>query len=579
MQSTFICVPEHQQGDILLIYPDFAKNSLGVASYPENHLGLNRLASFLHEKDKKVSVLNTTGMREGNEGPKQLAEFLKENLNTYDVIGFHINSWNISHVIQTLQTISKKLKNKLILFGGPLPTAMPRKVLELMQQTGLQNLGLIQGYGEFKLEEILNNQTNLSEIEGVWSLQNDKLTEGTLQRFTSEQMESLPLLNPTYNTFYQNYYKPFQDSQSNNQSSEFSLDMIYSAQGLDTNHGCPFNCSYCSVHIFGHQMSEYTPKRVCDELEHTAKETGIFMYTFTNSNLLFLRREWGIDFCNEIIKRNLHEYITWSAYHHPNTINLLSTEDLKLLKKAGCDQIVIGIQSVEPKILQLFNRHPKTYEIFKEIQQKTSKADLELVIDYIRGIPGEDVEIAGEFYDYCIENQIEMREFLLKIYPNTEITQKNIDFTGYELIPITGNLAPELDSYAVIPQSKDPRNAVLTQKINQSNQQIQKTRKIRLGQQYLTNQTHAEQLIKSDIPENPHIPPKVKTAMITMLQTMISPPPQTASYANQTPEQMLKTLVMADENAPPMVKKMQQKLLLELGDQKFQELKQKYSSN
>ena len=34
------------QTDLLLINPDFSKNELGVASAPENHLGLNRLAGY-----------------------------------------------------------------------------------------------------------------------------------------------------------------------------------------------------------------------------------------------------------------------------------------------------------------------------------------------------------------------------------------------------------------------------------------------------------------------------------------------------------------------------------------------------
>ena len=74
------------------------------------------------------------------------------------------------------------------------------------------------------------------------------------------------------------------------------------------------------------------------------------------------------------------------------------------------------------------------------------------MIDYIRGVPGEDIDLVEDFYNYCIENKVEMREFLLKIYPNTEITSKNLDFSDYEIIPITGNLARELDSFAVVPK-------------------------------------------------------------------------------------------------------------------------------
>ena len=354
------------------------------------------------------------------------------------------------------------------------------------------------------------------------------------------------------------------------------LDTIYTAQGLDVNHGCPFNCSYCSVHIFGHQVSEYPPERVCDELEYLARETGFFMFTFTNSNLLFLRRDWVAVFCEEILKRKMDHYLSWSGYHHPNTINLLSVEDFKLLKKAGCDQIVVGIQSVDPKVLELFNRPANTYKTFKEIVEKTAEAGLELVIDYIRGVPGENLEIVEGFYDYCVKNKIEMREFLLKIYPNTDLARKELDLTNYELVPITGDLAQGLDSYAVIPKKDDPKNIDLSRKIQQSNQAINRDRKIRLGRHYVTSPAQARELKTKTIPADPVIPPKVKTAMIKLLDAMLNPPKKTHPIQNLNPQEMMKKLILADENAPPVVKKMQEKLRRELGEEKFAHLRKKY---
>lgn len=572
MTSTLTSIPrEIKKADILLVYPDFAKNSLGTPSYPENHLGLNRLATYLDAKGYSVKILNTTGLPQGTGGPDMLAEYLKDHRDEFNVLGFHLNSWNVSHVVKTLNLVSKKFKDRLILFGGPLPTSEPQKVLELFKSIGYTNLGLVQGYGELVLEKIMQKPENIAEIKGVWSLRNKKTTAGQLQRLTSEQMGDLPFLNPKYNTFYQLWYKPFIEETGR---SSHTIDTIFTAQGLDVNHGCPFNCAYCSVHVFGREISEVTPLRAVDELEKLAKETGFFMFTYTNSNLMFVRRDWIIEFCNLILERKMDHYISWSAYHHPHTLNLLSEEDFKLIKRAGCDQIVMGIQSVDAQVLKLFNRNPKTGELFKKLREKIQNAGLEVVIDYIRGVPGEDLNIVEEFYDYCVEYKIEMREYLLKIYPNTDIQKKEIDFSGYELIPITGNLAPELDSYAVVPKENNPRNQLLSKKIKDSNLQIQKHRKIRCGNRYLESAAQAAELKDQIIPTDPYIPQKVKTAMIKMLNAMLNPPAKTVNQQN--PAQMMKALVMADESAPPMVKEMQKRLIAELGWEKFEQLKQKY---
>jgi len=576
MTSTLTSIPrEVKKADILLIYPDFAKNSLGTASYPENHLGLNRLATYLDAKGYSVKILNTTGLPEGTGGPEMLAQYLKENRDEFNVLGFHLNSWNISHVVKTLSLVSKKFKDRLILFGGPLPTSEPQKVLELFKSIGFTNLGLVQGYGELVLEKIMQEPEKIAQVKGVWSIRDKKITEGELQRLSSDQMSELPFLNPKYNTFYQLWYKPFMEEQSR---SPHSIDTIFTAQGLDVNHGCPFNCSYCSVHVFGREISEISPGRAVDELEKLARETGFFMFTYTNSNLMFVRRDWIIEFCNLILERKMDHYVCWSAYHHPHTLNLLTEEDFKLIKRAGCDQIVMGIQSVDPEVLKLFNRNPLTGGLFKKLREKIQNAGLEVVIDYIRGVPGENLDIVEEFYDYCVEHKIEMREYLLKIYPNTDIQNKNIDFTGYELIPVTGNLAPELDSYAVVPKENNPRNQLLSKKINDSNLQIQKNRKIRFGNRYLQSSEQAAELKDQIIPSDTHIPEKVKTAMIKMLKVMLSPAENEKPKNLQNPAQMMKALVMADESAPPMVKEMQKRLIRELGREKFELLKKKYRS-
>ena len=91
--AEFTCVPEDlKKAEILLVYPDFAKNELGSASYPENQLGLNRLASYLDSKGHTVRILNTTGRAQGTGGPEQLAAYLLENIDNFNIIGFHSNS-------------------------------------------------------------------------------------------------------------------------------------------------------------------------------------------------------------------------------------------------------------------------------------------------------------------------------------------------------------------------------------------------------------------------------------------------------------------------------------------------------
>ena len=144
------------QADILLINPDFSKNEMGVFSPPENHLGLNRIASFLKEKGHSSQVIDTTGQQQSTGGPEELGDWLGQNSDRYRTIGFHANSWNINHILRTLDKAREILKDKKFLFGGPLPSSEPLKMAELLIEKGLTDFGIVQGLGEKITDEILS---------------------------------------------------------------------------------------------------------------------------------------------------------------------------------------------------------------------------------------------------------------------------------------------------------------------------------------------------------------------------------------------------------------------------------------
>ena len=65
-----------------------------------------------------------------------------------------------------------------------------------------------------------------------------------------------------------------------------------------------------------------------------------------------------------------------------------------------------------------------------------------------------------------------------------------------------------------------------------------------------------------------------------MLEAMLNPPDEKAANSapigGGSPQELMKSLILAGEDAPPLVKKLQEKLRKELGEDKFQYLKKKY---
>jgi len=430
-------IPTTNNADILLINPDFSKNEMGVSSPPENHLGLNRIAGYLKNKGHSVQVLDTTGRKAGTEGPEELGKWLIDNEENYRYIGFHVNSWNINHILRILDKAHASLLNKPILFGGPLPSSEPLKTLELFIDIGFKSVGVVQGVGEKVIDEMIS-RNELLGTDGLWAYENGNMQRGYKLSFKQDEFEATPFLDLEHNTFYQNYYKPVIES---GDLGEYDMGIIYASQGLDVNRGCPFNCTYCSVPQYEEKLIFFSPKRVVDELEYLANEAGFFMFTFTNSNIMFFQRKWIQEFCREIIGRGMDSYISWTAYHHPSIIAPLDVSDYNLMRKAGCDTIVFGIQSFEEKILKIFMRPQNTPELTRIIRDKTRQSNQDLTVDYITGVPGENLDVIEEAFKYFADNDIECRNYQLKFYPNTKLPTMNLDLSNHDLIPITGNLA------------------------------------------------------------------------------------------------------------------------------------------
>ena len=558
--------------DLLLINPDFSKNELGMDSPPENHLGLNRIAGYLDKRGYRCSIIDTTGRKSGTHGPEELGDWLKTNARKYRSIGFHTNSWNINHILRTLEQSNTSLHDKKILFGGPLANSEPKKILELLMQKGLKRIGVVQGLGEKITDKILQAE-KLTDVQGLWAYDAGHQKDGEKVTLSQDEYENTPFLNLRYNTFYQQYYRPVIEQKD---LGKYSMELIFSSQGLDVNRGCPFNCTYCSVPQYERKLITYSPRRVVDELEYLAKEGGFFMFTFTNSNIMFYDERWITEFCREIIGRGMNDYLNWTAYHHPITLANLPTSIYHLMRKAGSDTIVIGVQSFEEKILKTFLRPQNTHALTQTIREKTRECGQELTIDYITGVPGEDLNIVEEAFQYFAKNDIECRNYQLKFYPNTKLPTMNLDLSQHDLVPITGNLAPALSAYAVVSKIPNKRAAQLDGFIRHSNTKLLKKRPLRLGKYIIDSPEQAKKLLEKEIPNNSNIPKRVKTAMCLALQEILTPKRRDEKMEDLNPAAMMKKIILSGDDAPPMVKAMKEKLRNELGEEKFQTLKAQY---
>jgi radical SAM superfamily enzyme YgiQ (UPF0313 family) len=183
-----------------------------------------------------------------------------------------------------------------------------------------------------------------------------------------------------------------------------------SVSTMITSRGCPFHCTYCKLNF---QKTVYHgARRVVEEMAAVAalgiRELEIYDDTFTMSG----ERLKAI--CEELAARRLP--LSWSVR---DRVNNVSRESLRLMRRAGCDRIHLGIESGSPEVLQAVRKRI-TLEQAREAVALAKEAGLTVLTYFMFGLPGEGPQEARATLDLALELDADYAEFNVCIpYPGT----------------------------------------------------------------------------------------------------------------------------------------------------------------
>jgi len=148
--------------------------------------------------------------------------------------------------------------------------------------------------------------------------------------------------------------------------------------------GCPMSCVFCAESCMTGESSVRVrdAKDLLDEMEVVANKYKITMFKFLDPTWCYPKSAAN-SFCEEKIRRGFN--LKWEAMAHAA---FLDKKILKLMKKANCDQINVGCESGDQKILNDMKKGVTTSKI-----RKVFKWGKELGINmrafFILGMPNE----------------------------------------------------------------------------------------------------------------------------------------------------------------------------------------------
>ncbi|WP_113673408.1 B12-binding domain-containing radical SAM protein [Vallitalea guaymasensis] len=149
-----------------------------------------------------------------------------------------------------------------------------------------------------------------------------------------------------------------------------------------TSRGCSNNCSFCVPSKIFNKLRFRKVKCVVDELEYYNKTHGWKLFMIGDLNFLS-SYDYALDFCNEIIKRKLD--IVWICQ---SRVDLVDENITKLMKKAGCILICLGIESADQDILDHTNKNTTVDKALNACKM-VKNAGIRLYTYWVFGLPNE----------------------------------------------------------------------------------------------------------------------------------------------------------------------------------------------
>jgi len=379
--------------DILFINPPWYKKSGNIwkdvsACLPP--FGLALLASLAREKNYSVSILDYNALQLGLD---KVEKYLPNSAPRF--IGITATTLVIDNALELAKIVKKKYPTAKVIIGGAHPTVLPKEVLAQKEVDFI-----VMGEGEHSCLDLLLNK-NPATIKGIGFKENGKLIINPPREIIPD-IDIFPFL--AYDLLPTDSYYPASGSYKRKPSF-----------GMVTSRGCPGQCTFCKGDLLGNRIRFKSAKKIIEEINFLQKNYGakdIIFYddTFTTN------RERVKEFCSLILKNNLD--LTWSCFSRIDTVDL---ETLKEMKKAGCHQIMYGVESGDEKILENIKKRI-TLEQVEETVANTKKVGIETRLAFMIGSPGETEETIKKTIKYAIDLDPDLAIFNITTpFPGTEM--------------------------------------------------------------------------------------------------------------------------------------------------------------
>lgn len=296
-----------------------------------------------------------------------------------DVVG--ITSFSTEYIKEIsfhAALIKEELPNTVVILGGVYPTVLPEQAI------ADKNIDYcVLGEGEYRLPQLLNainDEQGFSDIDGIGYQKEGQIIVQPVTEFIDD-LDSIPLPD----------YYPLNIQEYGNYVTKFSHTIIprqFPSAVTISSRGCPYQCVFCAGHtVSGRKVRMRSAANILKEIDGLYNEEGIREIIFLDDHFLFSEKR-AIEIMKGLIDRDYE--LTWKCVNL--AIFSLTEEILKLMKKSGCYQLTLSIESGDQDVLKNLIRKPVNLDNAIVTVKLALEMGFEVISNFVFGFPGETWE-------------------------------------------------------------------------------------------------------------------------------------------------------------------------------------------
>ena len=328
------------------------------------------------------------------------------------VYGQNVNAGttNMSGAIHTSEYLKKFISTPISIIGSHVQ-ALPIETLKKEKSIDF----VFTNEGVYSLRNLLNlidfSSNNLAKIKGIAFRNQNKIIINAPEKIVPNEKMDIDL--PGYAWDLLPFKKkPLDLYRAPMWHAEYDFEKRTPYASLQTSLGCQFGCNFCMINILNRNdndeigvASNYSKMRfwstnfIIKEFDKLIK-MGVRTIRIVDEMFL-LNPKYYIPLCEQLAERNKDDSFRIWSYSSIDTVK--RPEILKLVRRAGIKWLALGIESGERSVRLEVDKGKFEDVDVRKVIQKVHEADINVMANYIFGLPGDTKETVKKTFDLSLE--------------------------------------------------------------------------------------------------------------------------------------------------------------------------------